>query len=503
MTATIDRSQLQQIIDALSEGVILIEPDQTITYANEAALAAHGVRRLEELGADVAAYRRNFVPHYRDHHPPGAEHPPVERVLAGEAFRDVVVEVARAGAAEPRWVHRIRSLVITDPAGLPDCLVLIVHDETERYEAEERFERAFAANPAPAAICRLADLRLIRVNQGFLDLTGYAREDVIGRSVYEVDVLRQAERRELAIDCLRAGRTIPQMEACLRVPKDPEKWVIVAGQPIEMPSDERCMLFTFADLEDRRKAEAALQHSQEHLTKAFQLSPTPTALGTRDGFRFIDVNEAFAATFGYTADELRGRRPAEVDLWVEAASQERFERALGRGGGVRNFEGRLRTRDGAELDCLIAAEPVTIGGEATVLCTVQDITERRRSETELVEAIEAAMTDASWFSRGVLDKLAALRRPRRAGPAAGGLDDLTRREREILARVGSGASDAEIGETLGLSRLTVRNHVAALYRKLGIRRRSDLVVFARDRGLVSANPARAPRKTRRSGSSEP
>src|SRR3712207_8700071 len=48
-----DRSQLEQIIAGLSEGVILIEPDQTITYANEAALEMHGVTSLDELGRTV------------------------------------------------------------------------------------------------------------------------------------------------------------------------------------------------------------------------------------------------------------------------------------------------------------------------------------------------------------------------------------------------------------------------------------------------------------------
>ena len=126
MTEHADRSQLQQIIDGLSEGVILIEQDQTIVYANEAALALHGVTALADLGTDVTAYRNNFVPHYRDEHPPGAVHSPVERVVAGEAFRDVVVEVARAGANEPEWVHRIRSLVINDRDGKLYCLVLSV-----------------------------------------------------------------------------------------------------------------------------------------------------------------------------------------------------------------------------------------------------------------------------------------------------------------------------------------------------------------------------------------
>ena len=56
-----DRSQLEQIIAGLTEGVLLVEPDQTITYANEAALAMHGVTTLDELGRTVDEYRNNFV----------------------------------------------------------------------------------------------------------------------------------------------------------------------------------------------------------------------------------------------------------------------------------------------------------------------------------------------------------------------------------------------------------------------------------------------------------
>src|SRR5918997_4334130 len=145
------------------------------------------------------------------------------------------------------------------------------------------------ATPAAAVICRLADLRYVKLNEGFLQLTGFRREDVLGRSVYEVDVLERAERRDLAIRCLKAGETIPQMEACLRLPRDAERYVIVAGQPIEI-GDETCMLFTFADLEDRRKAEMALAQSEERFAKSFRLSPIPTAIGTIDDHRFVDVN---------------------------------------------------------------------------------------------------------------------------------------------------------------------------------------------------------------------
>ncbi|MFX5355134.1 PAS domain-containing protein, partial [Acinetobacter baumannii] len=68
MTHTIDRSQLQKIIAGLSEGVILIEPDQTITWANESALKMHGVEELAQLGTSVDEYRKNFVLRYRNNH---------------------------------------------------------------------------------------------------------------------------------------------------------------------------------------------------------------------------------------------------------------------------------------------------------------------------------------------------------------------------------------------------------------------------------------------------
>jgi PAS domain S-box-containing protein len=261
-----DRRQLQQIIAGLTVGVILIDPDQSIFWAKEAALAMHGIETLEELGATVSEYRKRFGLRYRNNHPLSRGDYPMDRVLAGEAFSDVIVAVARAGEDDPQWVHRIRSLVLTDTAGDPDCLVLVLHDATERFSAEERFERTFGANPAPAVICRLSDLRYVKVNQGFQEMTGYSKEDLIGRSVYEIDVLENAENKELAVERLNEGRTIPQMEALLKLPGGGTKFVFVAGQPIEI-GDEPCMLFTFIDLEPRKKAEDALRQSEERFSK--------------------------------------------------------------------------------------------------------------------------------------------------------------------------------------------------------------------------------------------
>jgi DNA-binding NarL/FixJ family response regulator len=92
--------------------------------------------------------------------------------------------------------------------------------------------------------------------------------------------------------------------------------------------------------------------------------------------------------------------------------------------------------------------------------------------------------EPAWarFQEAVLD-FAGLAAP----PAAGGEDPafarLTAREREILALITEGLANADIGERLGISEKTVRNHISNLFDKLGVWTRAQAIVFARDRGF--------------------
>jgi PAS domain S-box-containing protein len=277
------------------------------------------------------------------------------------------------------------------------------------------------------------------------------------------------------------------METLLRLPNGSKKFVVVAGQPIEI-SDEACMLFTFMDLDPRKKAEDALRQSEERFSKSFRLAPVPTLISTLDGFRTLDVNEAFVATSGYTAEEVVGRSPAEIQLWGSSASRKQLEQAIKKTGSVRNLEIQLRTKDGELLDCLVSADTVSIHDQPCVLCVMQDITDRKRSEVELTTAIEVVMQDTSWFSRTVIEKLANLRPPHGSNKAHAGLKDLTAREREVLGLICQGLTDQEIAKQLGVSRNTIRNQIAAICRKVDVHRRSALIVWARERGFTGPRP---------------
>src|SRR5437899_2198202 len=143
-----DYRQFQQIIVDLAEGIILIGTDKHILWANDAALTLHGVRRIKDLGATISGYRRRFRLRHRNNRPVERGNYPIERVVAGESFSDVIVEVTRGNDPDHCWFHSIRGIVVVDDSAEPDYFALIIKDETDRFKAEERFESAFNANPA-------------------------------------------------------------------------------------------------------------------------------------------------------------------------------------------------------------------------------------------------------------------------------------------------------------------------------------------------------------------
>jgi PAS domain S-box-containing protein len=479
----INRTVLQEVIRGLSDGIILVEDQGGIAWANASALAMHRVERIEDLGVDVKTYRRNFTLRYRNNHLLDEGQYPLERLLEDEVFDEVTVEISPASDLDQIWVHTVRSMVISDSGEKPDVRVLIIRDETPLFEAEERFERAFNANPAPGLICRLEDQRVARVNQGFVEMTGFTKEDIVGKTIESLGLFSNCDTGEDALAKLGDGRVIRHREALVPLPDGGDRLVIVAGEPISV-LEEPCMLFTFADLDARRKAQNALRQSEERFSKSFRLSPAPAAISRLNDFVFIEANDSFLQISGYGDADVIGRTAADLQLWADVAARRAIEQKLRDNTFVRNEPLRMKLKDGGVADCLVSAERVEINDQQCVLWALQDVTERARSEAELVEAIESVMADTSWFSRSIVDRLAALRNTSSGKAPTADLLALREREREILGLICSGFTDAEMGEKLHLSKNTIRNHVASLYGKIGVNRRAAAVIWARERGFT-------------------
>ena len=97
---SIDLGRLRQIIAGLSEGVILVGADQTIV-GEQCRLCMHGAGQATDLGATVDAYRKQYQLRYRNNHRRKKGDYPFDRIIAGEAFSEVVVEVIPAGEESP------------------------------------------------------------------------------------------------------------------------------------------------------------------------------------------------------------------------------------------------------------------------------------------------------------------------------------------------------------------------------------------------------------------
>ena len=174
-------------------------------------------------------------------------------------------------------------------------------------------------------------------------------------------------------------------------------------------------------------------------------------------------------------------------MWGEGELRNQLERQIRQTGQVRSADIQLRSKSGALCDYLLSADTVEINHERCVLSVMLDITERKQTETELLAAVQSVMQDTSWLGQKIVERLATLTRAKGSPAKQPELAALPARSREVLGLVAQGMPDGEIAAKLGISQNTLRNHIAAIYAKLGVHRRAALVVWARERGIGASS----------------
>jgi PAS domain S-box-containing protein len=148
----------------------------------------------------------------------------------------------------------------------------------------------------------------------------------------------------------------------------------------------------------RRRAEVELGKSEQKFSTIFRQSPLGITIAhARDG-RYIDANDAFEIQTGRNRDEIIGRTPVEIDLWVDSDQRTAFMKQMLATGNVRDLEVRLRRKDGQIRTSLGSAEMIEVNGEPCVLSVIADITERKQAE-EVIADFSGKLIDAQEAER--------------------------------------------------------------------------------------------------------
>jgi PAS domain S-box-containing protein len=280
-----------------------------------------------------------------------------------------------------------------------DCIFGVSKDLSAEQEAQQRFERLFRRNPSLMALSTLPERCFTDVNDTFLEVLGYSRGEVIGRSAAELGLFPKPEQQaEVVGKVLKDGR-VTDFELQVRCRNGAILDGLFSGEIIRSQG-RQYFLTVMIDITRRKQAEEALQKERQRLAGIIE----GTNVGTWDwNVQTGDTvfNDRWADIIGYTLEEIS---PLSIETWVrfahpddlktsDAVIEKHFRGEL----DYYEFESRMKHKDGSWVWVLDRGKVTTWTEEGKPLLmqgTHQDITDRKRAEEALQES-ESKFRDLS------------------------------------------------------------------------------------------------------------
>ncbi len=142
------------------------------------------------------------------------------------------------------------------------------------------------------------------------------------------------------------------------------------------------------DITGGRQTEEELRTSVRQYRTLFEDLRDAIYIASREG-NYIDVNPAFLDLFGYSREEIRDLNA--LGAWVNPEDRSTFLRELERQGSIKEFEAKVRRKDGTQIDCLLTSTAL-YDDDGTVIGSqgvIRDITEMKRGQEELHKTVES------------------------------------------------------------------------------------------------------------------
>ena len=283
------------------------------------------------------------------------------------------------------WTNLTVALVREQDSS-PKYFVLVVEDITQRRlleeelkNSEDRYHKAFQASPDSINISRFRDGLYLDINSEFERVTGYRRDEVVGKTSAELHIWHNLADRQRMLDAINRDGFCENLEVDFNA-KNGDLINGLMSAAIIHVKDEECILTIVRDITTRKKNEALLRK----LSQAVEQNPNAILITDLDG-SIEYVNAAFCEMTGYSVDEVIGKNPrilksdktpkgSHIDLWAHLTQGKEW-----RGEFI-----NLR-KDGKEFIVRTMIAPVRdASGQVTNYLTIQEnITEKKQTEARI------------------------------------------------------------------------------------------------------------------------
>lgn len=136
--------------------------------------------------------------------------------------------------------------------------------KTALQQSEEKFTKVFRASPDPIAVTTMPEGRILEVNDSFLEISGYSREEMLGRTALELNLIANLEQAIQAQQRLQVQKTLRNLEFNYRTKSGQIRTLLVSAEVIELEG-QVCGLWVSRDITDRHPVERDQQHSEANL----------------------------------------------------------------------------------------------------------------------------------------------------------------------------------------------------------------------------------------------